>query len=259
MRECETTLPWVLLMSNLGSVARGGAETCASPGGAAPAEAPAGALLRECQQADRAGAPAVEQASERGIHVACEMGRAAAAAAQARHRGLPDRRGDAEAARNFAAPAGRGRSQEAQCTRLLTVVRPASEIDSTRRRRPSKERPATPSKTAVRSRPIRPPVDAQSPAMPTHKTTKTTAAASDDGRGARRLTGGASKGAKHVARHARAGARAAGDRDPRHQAQVARPEPRSGGTAVAPDSSDRKAPPGGGQRIGYARVFDVRA
>jgi hypothetical protein len=69
----------------------------------------------------------------------------------------------------------------------------------TRRRQLSKERPATPSKTAVRRRPIRPPVDAQSPAMPTHKTTKTTAAATDDGRGARRLTGGASNGAKHVA------------------------------------------------------------
>ena len=91
--------------------------------------------------------------------------------------------------------------------------------------------------------------------MPTHKTTKTTAAASDDGRGDRRLTGGARKGAKHVARHARAGARAAGDLDRRHQAPVARPEPRSGRTAAAPDSaSDGDTPPGGGQRIGYARV-----
>jgi DNA invertase Pin-like site-specific DNA recombinase len=100
--------------------------------------------------------------------------------------------------------------------------------------------------------------------MPPRKTTKKVAAdATDatqsDGRGARRIPGGANQGEGDVARHASPGARAPDRPGPRGQDEIGAGSqgPRGGrprSAAAAGPSANGDTPPGVGQRIGYARV-----
>jgi DNA invertase Pin-like site-specific DNA recombinase len=92
----------------------------------------------------------------------------------------------------------------------------------------------------------------------TNSSADATAASENDGRGARRIPGGANQGAKHVRGRARSGAR-----DPDHPRPGGQDEigagPRSArGGRVAPGVPELQGngdtAPGGGQRIGYARV-----
>jgi DNA invertase Pin-like site-specific DNA recombinase len=99
--------------------------------------------------------------------------------------------------------------------------------------------------------------------MPPRKTTtkasaNATAATQRDGRGARRIPGGANQGERDVARLASHGTRAADRAHPRGEDALAAgsPGPRGGRVAAAPAGlgANDDTPPGGGQRIGYARV-----
>jgi len=99
-------------------------------------------------------------------------------------------------------------------------------------------------------------------AMPRAQDTATadaTTATQRSGRGARRIPGGASQGAKHVSGHARSRARAADHPDPRDQDEIAAgsESPRGGRLAPAVPAdfeANGDSARGGGQRIGYARV-----
>jgi len=86
-----------------------------------------------------------------------------------------------------------------------------------------------------------------------------TAAGETDGRGARRIPGGANQGAKHVHGRARPGPRASDHPGPGGQDEVGAgsQSPRGGRLAPAvPAGSgvNGDSPGGGGQRVGYARV-----
>ncbi|MGA2929383.1 MAG: recombinase family protein [Solirubrobacteraceae bacterium] len=98
--------------------------------------------------------------------------------------------------------------------------------------------------------------------MPTRETntntnTNTTAGPEGNGRGARRIPGGANQGAKHVRGHAFSGARAADDPDLGDQDSLAAGKPEYPGRSLSGRPGTQANDPtstSGGQRIGYARV-----